>query len=267
MYKATTLLSSSSSPTQGDLRLTFLGMLTSLQRQQQLNQNNIANAIYTKLETYWNGHLSNSSAISAILDPRYKLTTFVNSEERNNYINYLQTLFSLYMSKFNITPNRMNENISQDPRSYFLNIINNNQNQSFINNSNFDEIDNYLNAPNEINMDPLFWWKTNQSKYPVLSLIAKDFLIIQATSVPSEQAFSVAGNAITQTRNRLDPETARATLCLKSWIENRIGIPNVNNENHETDETGNDNDSDDSDYDPDSNNTDSNSNSSNTDSN
>jgi len=161
MYRATTLLSSSSSPTQGDLRLTFLGMLTSLQNHQQSDQNDVIDAIYNKLETYWNRHLSNSSAISAILDPRYKLSTFTNSEECNNYVDYLQTLFSSYMSNSNITPNRMDEITSQDSRSYFLNIINNNQNYSFINNSDFDEIDSYLKTQNEINTDPLFWWKTH----------------------------------------------------------------------------------------------------------
>ena len=100
MYQATILLSSSSSPTQGDLRLTFLGMFASLQHyQEQSNQNNITNTIYNKLKTYWDRHLSNSSSISAILDPRYKLTTFVNPED---HINYLQSLFSSYMSTFNI---------------------------------------------------------------------------------------------------------------------------------------------------------------------
>ena len=57
----------------------------------------------------------------------------------------------------------------------------------------------------------------------------------------SEQAFSVAGNTITPTRNKLDPETTRATLCLKSWIENEMGISNVN---HETSDDNDDNNSD-----------------------
>jgi len=49
MYKATILLSSSTLPTQGDLRLTFLGIMASLQQYQQ--QSNIANAIYNKLNS------------------------------------------------------------------------------------------------------------------------------------------------------------------------------------------------------------------------
>ncbi|GES82305.1 hypothetical protein RCL_jg4917.t1 [Rhizophagus clarus] len=94
MYRATILLSSTTTPTQEDLRLTFLGMLASLQRQQQ---SDLANAIYEKLETYWNRHISNSSAISAILNSCYKLTTFNDQEEHKNYINHLQTsVYFLY---------------------------------------------------------------------------------------------------------------------------------------------------------------------------
>jgi hypothetical protein len=52
--------------------------------------------------------------------------------------------------------------------------------------------------------------------------MARDFLTIQATSVASEQVFSIAGHTITKTRNRLLPETARASLCMKSWISNNL---------------------------------------------
>lgn len=246
MYEATILLSSSSLPTQGDLRLTFLGMFASLQYyQQQSNQNNIVNAIYNKLKAYWDQHLSNSSSISAILDPRYKLTTFNNIEERNKYVDHLKTLFSLYLTNSNITvQNRINPNIPQYSRNYFFNLINNSQIYSASENPEFGEIDNYLSTPNDINTDPLMWWKSHQKEYPILSIVAKDYLMIQATSVAAEQAFSIAGNTITQTRNKLDPETTREILCLKSWIENGLGIINVNNESNET----NSNNSNDSDY-------------------
>src|SRR6266480_5221693 len=255
MYKATKLLSSTSLPTQGDLRLTFLGMLASLQHyNNQFNQHNIVDAIYTKLEIYWNRHLSDSSSISAILDPRYKITTFNNLAEHNEWIDHLKSLFSLYTTNSHITPNRISEETLQNSRNYFLNIINQ---QVLPTNLEFDEIDSYLNTSNDINADLLLWWKEHQNKYPTLSQIAKDYLCIQATSVASEQAFSVAGNTITPTRNKLDPETTRATLCLKSWIENEIGINHINNEiDSNTDTDSNYTDS--SDTDSDANNTDSN---------
>src|SRR3954453_17522629 len=159
MYEATKLLSSSLLPTQGDLRLTFLGMLASLQYyKQQSNQHNIIDAIHNKLEIYWNRHLSSSSSISAILDSRYKITTFSNLEERNNYINQLQNLFSSYTTNSHIIPKRTNENALQNSRNYFLNMINNNhQFHSPTEIPEFDEINNYLNTPNDINIDPLMW--------------------------------------------------------------------------------------------------------------
>ena len=53
--------------------------------------------------------------------------------------------------------------------------------------------------------------------------MAHNYLAIQETSVPSEQAFSVASYTITKVRNCLNPETAHASLCLKSWIEQNAG--------------------------------------------
>ena len=162
MYKATKLLSSSSLPTQGDLRLTFLGMLASLQQYNGLsNQHNIVNAIYNKLEIYWHKHLSESSAISAILDSCYKTTIFNNYKynilvECNECIDHLKNLFSSYITNSHITPNRTSEETLQTSRNYFLNMINR-QVHSSAENIEFDEIDTYLNTSNDINADPLLW--------------------------------------------------------------------------------------------------------------
>ncbi|CAG8538199.1 22274_t:CDS:2 [Gigaspora margarita] len=59
------------------------------------------------------------------------------------------------------------------------------------------------------------WWQEKQHEYPRLSLIAKDYLCIQTTSVSSEQAFSIAGQTIIASRNRLNSKVARIVLCLK----------------------------------------------------
>src|SRR3954454_8228541 len=114
MYKATKLLSLSSLLTQGVLRLTFLGMLASLQQYNELsNQHNIVNAIYNKLEIYWHRHLSESSAISAILDPRYKTTIFNDLVECNECIDNLKNLFSSYITNSHIIPNRISDKLQE----------------------------------------------------------------------------------------------------------------------------------------------------------
>ena len=49
----------------------------------------------------------------------------------------------------------------------------------------------YFNSPlAEVGTNVLAFWKGNQYNYPVLSAMAKDYLTIQASSAPSERAFS-----------------------------------------------------------------------------
>ena len=56
----------------------------------------------------------------------------------------------------------------------------------------------------------------NENQYPRLLKMARDFLAIPSTSIPSEQYFSISKNLITNQRNRLVGKTVRAYMCLKS---------------------------------------------------
>ncbi|CAG8774124.1 903_t:CDS:2, partial [Racocetra persica] len=47
------------------------------------------------------------------------------------------------------------------------------------------------------------FWKMHQTEFPLLSNLAQDYLFVQASSVPCEQLFSIAGIVINKTRNRL----------------------------------------------------------------
>jgi len=47
--------------------------------------------------------------------------------------------------------------------------------------------------------------------------MARRFLAIPATSAPIEQVFSIGGNIITKSHNRLSPETVKKSVLLKSW--------------------------------------------------
>ena len=65
----------------------------------------------------------------------------------------------------------------------------------------------------------LVWWKNNQTKFPILSKIARDNLAMQASSVPSERGFSSSGLTMTDMRSRLHPMTVRSVMCLKSLFK------------------------------------------------
>ena len=58
-------------------------------------------------------------------------------------------------------------------------------------------------------------WMQNQFRYPLLSRMAKLYLAIPATSVPSERVFSTAGDIVTASRACLKPGHVDKLIFLK----------------------------------------------------
>ena len=70
------------------------------------------------------------------------------------------------------------------------------------------EISAYLEYPSlEADANPLAWWKAENGQFPNLAYLARKYLRICGTSVPSERIFSNAGHISNSLRNRLLPET------------------------------------------------------------
>ena len=65
----------------------------------------------------------------------------------------------------------------------------------------------------------LEWWKARNNILPILSLIARDVLSSQASSVACERLFSIAGNFYSKNRNRLKSKKFMEAFCLKNWIK------------------------------------------------
>ena len=61
------------------------------------------------------------------------------------------------------------------------------------------------------------WFKLNGSKYPRIQFMARDYLAVMSTSVPSEQAFSQAGTTISKRRACLGDDCITAICELQSW--------------------------------------------------
>lgn len=55
------------------------------------------------------------------------------------------------------------------------------------------------------NSDPLQWWIQHAETFPNLATLARKYLCIPATSVPSERLFSSARNIVSAKRNSLKP--------------------------------------------------------------
>jgi hypothetical protein len=61
----------------------------------------------------------------------------------------------------------------------------------------------------------LAYWKANTFNYPILSSMAKDYLTIQASSVPAERAFSSGTDLVTADRCSLGGKTIEIAQFLK----------------------------------------------------
>ena len=79
-----------------------------------------------------------------------------------------------------------------------------------------DELSIYNELPEfQQETNPLLWWKDRISSFPNLSNVAREYLAVNATSVPSERLFSNARNQVTAKRSSLDTSTVSKILFLK----------------------------------------------------
>ncbi|KAI2653746.1 E3 SUMO-protein ligase ZBED1 [Labeo rohita] len=69
------------------------------------------------------------------------------------------------------------------------------------------EVDIYMrDNPPSLDINPLDWWKANELRFPRLAILARRYLCIPGTSVPSERVFSAAGLTVNRLRSRLSPQ-------------------------------------------------------------
>ncbi|OXU27203.1 hypothetical protein TSAR_015047 [Trichomalopsis sarcophagae] len=78
----------------------------------------------------------------------------------------------------------------------------------------YDELKYYLNQPTiGMNESSIEYWNRNSTS---LSTLAKRYMVIMVTSVPSERLFSKAGRIMTQDRSSLSPKHLQHLLFLAS---------------------------------------------------
>jgi hypothetical protein len=61
----------------------------------------------------------------------------------------------------------------------------------------------------------LKYWASKEYEFPTIARMARDHLVILATSAASKSVFSVGGDIITKKRNRLGVGNTRRLLCLR----------------------------------------------------
>ena len=65
--------------------------------------------------------------------------------------------------------------------------------------------------------DVLSFWRFNSAKYPVLSVLARDVLAMQVSSVASESVFSTSGRILDPSRRCLTHFMIEVLMCTEQW--------------------------------------------------
>jgi hypothetical protein len=189
----------------GDTRLVFQGLLTHLERyanDDNFSQRTMATLISRKIENYWMT-MDNDSTVSVILDSQSKLSVF-REESKLSARSRIQSIYEIYNRRLNspVSPTNLIPSTSakRKNRQYFSLLLQSTNNDEIpIQELEPEtELSRYLEQAPDEEAEPLSWWKAHIDEYPTLSRMARDYLTIQATSVASEKAFSIAGNAITK---------------------------------------------------------------------
>ncbi|XP_074374790.1 zinc finger BED domain-containing protein RICESLEEPER 1-like [Apium graveolens] len=180
----------------------------------------MANAMKEKFDKYW-GESNLMMSIGAVMDPRFKLKLLSycfpviypmegQSEQKLAHLNVvLHDLYQEYVAEDSkikgLTPDS-----SQISSSDKYNCSDDkeipacmNEYEAFIRESGAalepvkSELDDYLsegifilNDSSTKKFDALSWWKGNSAKYPILSRMARDILVVPLSTVTSEATFS-----------------------------------------------------------------------------
>ena len=178
-----------------------------------------------KLSEYWE-LIEETALITNLLDPRFKKDMFSTKPEKSKAMKLLERQYKIYQST-NDRPitgaqqsNLLSKQTNITPRTLTLTERIYKKKISSIINTDESELKKYLTEPCvafSLKFDVLDWWKSKEIEYPILHLIARDFLTIMPTSVSSERQFTLAGLTVTDIRNQLHSNTAQELMCLKSW--------------------------------------------------
>lgn len=83
------------------------------------------------------------------------------------------------------------------------------------------ELQAYLTEPVHIR-NPLLWWANYAARFPKLAILARKYLCVMGTSVPSERVFSAAGLAVSKSRASLDSDTVDMLIFMNKCLRAKL---------------------------------------------
>ena len=152
---------------------------------------------------------------ATMLDPRFKDMLFDNAHKARAM---LEEEYQKIVRSDDHSTERPAKRAKLDLQGSFWDFVASKQGDAAV--QNHDELNAYLAEPCiGPNSDPLDYWRCHEEQYPVLKVLARKFLCMQCTSVPSERLFSTAGLIVSERRSRLQPSKVQQLLFLNKNID------------------------------------------------
>ena len=92
------------------------------------------------------------------------------------------------------------------------------------------EIEIYLSETvleEEGTFDLLRWWKLNSERFPILSCLAHDILVMPLSTIASELAFSTGGRVLDYFRSSLTPKLFESLICSQDWLRKSTKLVSI----------------------------------------
>lgn len=173
---------------------------------------NLKEKVLSSLSRYQESPVIELLQKATFLDPRFRLY-FFDDDDKDNIKESIIDELKIICKDHNLEPT-----IKSPPKKKKKGLAAFLEDDNLIDNSkdrDAADIEKYLSLP-KVGLDdnPLAWWKQYASSFPALSIMAKKYLCMQGSSVPSERVFSKGGNVVNKKRCTLLPKNAEMQIFL-----------------------------------------------------
>lgn len=219
-YDATLMMSKEESPSLPTMYPTYLKLLQALNIDE--DDNNCIQQMKTQaranLEKRYE-EIPRTALIASFLHPRTKHLKFLSQEQRAEIHETVKLQLNM-LNNDDVTSEqssdakkpRLEENNELDWLDDIVLPTSQNDTEVIATKSEV-EFMHYIAEP-DTKEEPLMWWKTMEPVFPLLSKLARKYLCVPASSVPSERIFSTAGYLVNRHRASLSADTVDMLLFL-----------------------------------------------------